>query len=69
LPAWACERTRTGGNSAFAGTVWRKLATVLIIGGFTKGVIMKNPLESIHSTVVLGFVLTVVMVLIVNAIH
>ena len=30
---------------------------------------MKNPLESIHSTVVLGFVLTVIMVLIVNAIH
>ncbi len=30
---------------------------------------MKNPLESLPSTVFLGFVLTVIMVLIVNAIH
>lgn len=30
---------------------------------------MKNPLESLQSTVLLGFVLTVVMVIIVNAIH
>jgi hypothetical protein len=30
---------------------------------------MKNPLESLQATVVLGLVLTVVMVLIVNAIH
>lgn len=30
---------------------------------------MKNPLESLQSTVILGFVLTVIMVVIVNAIH
>jgi hypothetical protein len=29
---------------------------------------MKNPLESLQTTVVLGFVLTVVMVLVVNAV-
>lgn len=30
---------------------------------------MKNPLESLGSTVVLGFVLTVVMVLIINVMY
>ena len=30
---------------------------------------MKNPLESLQMTVVLGFVLTVVMVIIVNAVR
>jgi len=30
---------------------------------------MKNPLDSLPATVVLGLVLTVIMVLIVNAIH
>jgi len=30
---------------------------------------MKNPLESLHTTIVLGLVLTVVMVLIINAMY
>jgi hypothetical protein len=30
---------------------------------------MKNPLESLHTTIVLGVVLTVVMVLIINAMY
>jgi hypothetical protein len=30
---------------------------------------MKNPLESLHTTIVLGVVLTVVMVVIINAMY
>jgi hypothetical protein len=30
---------------------------------------MKNPLESLHNAVALGVVLTIIMVIVVNAIH
>jgi hypothetical protein len=37
--------------------------------GLQKGVSMKNPLESLHMTIVMGLVLTVIMVLIVRIVY